>query len=379
MGSNPTYRDAMDIAIFGAGVAGMAAAVALQANGHRCRIYEKSLSHLDAGMAFILMPQALEGLASLGARLPMGAPLRRYLHRDEAGKVLFEVLMPGGVVCMRRRELLQALQARIPPGALIAGQGLSHFQFDGERARCAWLTAPPGATAGLSRPVTADLFIAADGVRSSARRALFPDMPSTPARVFEMVGLLQDRECAQWAGADFNKFHALGGGTAFGLLPTGGDTVVWYMQFDAQALPSGGLCSSQEAMAFVQRRLRGWAEPVAHAVARADFSKAYLWRPIEAGLPPSFHRANLVLAGDAAHPLLPFSSQGVSAAILDAIALAQALGSGGSIAEALLRYSIERRQACLPHVARGRELTEKFFEAVGGGGAIPMALPSSGH
>jgi 2-polyprenyl-6-methoxyphenol hydroxylase-like FAD-dependent oxidoreductase len=375
--SVPAPACALDVAIFGAGVAGLASAVALHAIGHRCHVYEQRVSNLEAGMAFILMPDALARLDALGVAAA-GHPIRRYAHRDQSGAVAFESLMPAGVRCVRRAQLLQALRARLPAQALLARQGgLSHFEFDDDgRVRRAWVTVPPDAEPGLLRPVTADLFIAADGTRSTSRQALFPGLHAAPARVFEVVGLLEDAESARWAGEDFNKFHALSGGTAFGLLPTGGDTLVWYLQFDAESLPPRGLRSAQDLVGFAHGRLEGWAAPVSRALARADFSKAHLWQPLDADPPASFHRANLVLTGDAAHPLLPFSSQGVSAAVLDAVTLADALRGDAPVATALERYSLERRGARLPYVTQGRALTQRFFEPVCGG-MLPMALTQS--
>ena len=93
--------------------------------------------------------------------------------------------------------------------------------------------------------------------------------------------------------------------------------------------------------------------------------RVHLWRPVETELIPQFHRANLALAGDAAHPLSPFTSQGVSSAIGDAVALAKAVDAvakGESTLEsALSGYSLERHAKCAPFVAKGRELSRDFL------------------
>lgn len=366
----------MKVAIYGAGVAGLATAAALQADGHHCQVHERCAARLDSGMAFILMPEALDGLRQLGvaaAQLP-GAALGHYLHRDQHGRVLARHALPSGVLCLQRRHLLQALLGRLSPApALHLDSRLCGLDFDADgQLRCGWAT--QGARTVVD--ITADLHVAADGHRSLARQALHPHWPSRPARVQEIVGLLHDADLVRWCGSDFNKFHALRGGTAFGLLPTGGDALVWYLQFDARLLPAGQRPSTPELQALVQACTAGWDEPVAHALARANCAQACLWRPIDADCPPAFHRGNLVLVGDAAHPLLPFSSQGVSSALLDAVALARLLRHAPAMDEALQRYSRERRAACLPHVARGREITDRFFEPAGGGG-IPMAMASA--
>ena len=50
----------MDIAIFGAGVAGLMTAIALRAQGHRCHIYERMRQGHETGMGFILMPEGID-------------------------------------------------------------------------------------------------------------------------------------------------------------------------------------------------------------------------------------------------------------------------------------------------------------------------------
>jgi 2-polyprenyl-6-methoxyphenol hydroxylase-like FAD-dependent oxidoreductase len=69
-----------------------------------------------------------------------------------------------------------------------------------------------------------------------------------------------------------------------------------------------------------------------------------------------------VLVGDAAHPLLPFTSQGVGAALDDALTLARCVtAKPNDLPSALATYSAER----LPHIARivdgGRALQEEFL------------------
>ncbi len=59
----------MNITIFGAGVAGLTAGITLGAQGHRCRIYERTRLGHESGMGFILMPEGIDCLQSLGVKL----------------------------------------------------------------------------------------------------------------------------------------------------------------------------------------------------------------------------------------------------------------------------------------------------------------------
>jgi 2-polyprenyl-6-methoxyphenol hydroxylase-like FAD-dependent oxidoreductase len=224
---------------------------------------------------------------------------------------------------------------------------------------------------GGSTRITADLFVSAEGVNSRARQLLFPDWPTTPDPVPEMVGLVRSIEAVRWAGRALNKFHAADGGVAFGVLPVGPEHVVWYLQFDSQRhpLPAEAMHSNNGAALarrrFVERLVGGWADPIPSLLAASDFSAVHLWRPIETGLIPQFHRGNLVLVGDAAHPLSPFTSQGVASALGDAVALAEAVDAATSgkttLEDALNRYSTERHAQCAPLLAKGLELTREFL------------------
>jgi len=111
-----TRGSAMDIAIFGAGIAGLMAAIALRAQGHRCHIYERMRQGQDTGMGFILMPEGIECLQSFGVKFGEqgGALLEKYCCRNSAGLGLYEQPLPAGTRSIRRRDLVAALMRALP-------------------------------------------------------------------------------------------------------------------------------------------------------------------------------------------------------------------------------------------------------------------------
>jgi salicylate hydroxylase len=347
----------MDVAIFGAGIAGLMTAITLRAQGHRCRLYERSRSGHEAGMGFILMPEAIECLRGLGVDLrsaSAGMSLHRYCHRDAGGRIVSEQRMPSGARSVRRRDLMAALARALPDdGAPSLGAALEGLEFDAAGNVSA-------ARLACGKRIEADLYVAADGLRSKARSALFPDWRVTPARVMEIVGVARCDLAQQGEQRNFNKFHADEGGIAFGVLPVDAHHAIWYLQFDSQRHPPPLPCA-QARRAFVTQRVGCWADPIPQQLAASDFSRVHLWRPVDTDLVPSFHRSNLVLVGDAAHPLLPFTSQGVSSAIADAVLLADAIGAEDDLPIALAAYTVERRGQCAPYIAKGRALTQNFL------------------
>jgi aspartate/methionine/tyrosine aminotransferase/2-polyprenyl-6-methoxyphenol hydroxylase-like FAD-dependent oxidoreductase len=364
----------MDIAIVGAGIAGLMTAVTLRSHGHHCRIYERMHKGQEAGMGFILMPEGIDCLQSFGVKLTgeySGAPLYRYCCRNSAGQILYEQPLPAGARSMRRRDLLAALLRALPAdGAPLFDAELAALQFDAAGN-------VTSARLNTGETIKADLYVSAEGIHSRARQAMFPGWPSTQAPVLEIVGLVRCPNTVRWAGHNFNKFHAASGGIALGALAVDSEHVIWYLQFDSRRYPppaENGKDAVQSRLEFVQNLVGDWADPVPHLVSITDFSRTHFWRPLDTDVVPRFHQGNLVLVGDAAHPLSPFTSQGVSSAVGDAVALSEALKSEPTVEAALARYSQERREQCAPYVAKGRELTRHFLSPqIGSTILLPIA------
>lgn len=358
----------MDIAIFGAGAAGLMTAITLHNTGHKVRVFERSCRNHEMGMGFILVPECVADLHSFGIEVP-GVTVNYYLHRDSQGAVLRQTTMPPGARGLRRRDLIAALIQALPAENILAF-GAELARLDAEASgeiTCATLNCPAGNTL-----VNADLYVSADGIASFARRALFPGWPAPAARVKELVGVVKCRDTVQWANNNFNKFHAAQGGIALGVLPVDTERVVWYLQFDAHRFPAPE--KSAEARHWFVAQLAGdWADPIPHLIAKTDFSQVHLWQPVDTDLIPRFSQGNLVLVGDAAHPFLPFTSQGVSAAVRDAVVLAKVLKDSPDLAAALSSYSRARYQPCKAYVTRGRELMQHFLDPQGIFIELPIA------
>jgi salicylate hydroxylase len=71
--------------------------------------------------------------------------------------------------------------------------------------------------------------------------------------------------------------------------------------------------------------------------------RTFLWGLFDHPPLASWVRGNLVLAGDACHPTLPFLAQGASMALEDAWVLAAELDVAGDIANGLRAYEARRK------------------------------------
>ena len=374
----------MQVAIFGSGIAGLMTAITLSRVGHSCRIFERSRAAHDAGMGFILVPEGIASMQRFGVDLSGamgGVRLEHYYCRDAAGKIVLKQTMPSGARGIRRRDLMAALVRALPSEeSLVFGAELDSLEFG---AAFQVTSARLNSSSGGER-IQADLYVGAEGIGSQARKALFPAWPVTQARVPEIVGLVRWARTLNWAGPNFNKFHAPGGGVAVGILPVDEEHVVWYLQFDAprfahslEALSGNDKAGADARRAFAESLVGDWAFPIPSLLAMTDFSRVHLWRPVETELVPYFHRGNLVLVGDAAHPLSPFTSRGVSSAVADAEALSRAvhkgITSGDNLAVALAGYTTERRAQRIPYIAKGNELKKLFLEPLNVDKLLPIA------
>src|SRR5262249_34991186 len=155
----------MDIAIFGAGIAGLMAAITLRAQGHHCHIYERARQGQETGMGFILMPEAIDCLQSFGVKLSGedgGSPLRRYCCRNSTGHILYEPPLPPGTRSIRRRDLIAALMHALPAESVP--------RFDAELDRLDFDASGKVTQAHLNTGATvkACLYVSAEGIHARA-------------------------------------------------------------------------------------------------------------------------------------------------------------------------------------------------------------------
>jgi 2-polyprenyl-6-methoxyphenol hydroxylase-like FAD-dependent oxidoreductase len=174
-------------------------------------------------------------------------------------------------------------------------------------------------------------------------------------------------ELAAELGTTFLKTVFADRGLAFGLLSPSADHVIGFMQFDTQRHGIPLRADGAGLLDFAAALLGCVPEPVASFLHNADPATAHLWRPLDGEVAASACASNAVLIGDAAHPLLPFSSQGVGSALDDAVALAGAIERAGGrrdlLPQALAGVCEERRRAVGRFVDGGRLILSHFVGA----------------
>ncbi|MBI3230606.1 MAG: FAD-dependent monooxygenase [Burkholderiales bacterium] len=347
----------MKIAIIGAGIAGLGLAIGLQRAGIAYSIHER-VGHLgQEGLGFILRQNGLDALAQLGQGVvdeveDAGAWLNHFTLRNPHGKVLLDQPLEGALG-IRRAALIQCMMNHVQADSVTMQHQCIGFEYDANGRAIA-------AKFDDGQQIEANLFVACDGSRSRVRQMLFPDAQLEPVRVHELVSIVHDAEMAAALEGRFLKTQQEEGCLSIGLVPCGGDRVIWYMQFDGTHTLAYD-SSEEQRRAFAQKLVGDWADPIPRLLKNSDWRGTHVWRTTDMDGLPTLHKNNIVLLGDAAHPMLTFTSQGVNSALDDAHQFCQLLEQGQPSAETIEAWAQKRLAEIAPMREMGRELAQQFL------------------
>jgi 2-polyprenyl-6-methoxyphenol hydroxylase-like FAD-dependent oxidoreductase len=335
--------------IIGAGIGGLAAAAGLSAAGWDVTACERAASLEPVGAGLALAPNGLRALDVIGAgdaarahavnqEIGLRRPDGRWLVRSSTDRVIAD-RFGDPVILLPRSRLIDALESRVPAGVIALPVEVTSAGPDGHVVT----------TAG---EIDADLVVAADGIGSAVRGALFPAHPGPRYAGFTTWRLLTP-EVPAGAGP-VPMAETWGRGSVFGVMPLSDGRVYCY----AAALAPAAGHSPDDELAELVRRFGGWHQPIPALLAMAAPGDVLRHDVAELAAPlPALHRGRVALLGDAAHPMTPNLGQGACQALEDAAVLARLAAAGGGSASdadgsraaaALARYTSLR----LPRTTR---------------------------
>ena len=300
--------------VIGAGIGGLAAAAGLCSAGWDVTAFERATSLEPAGAGLGLAPNGLRALDVVGA----GNPLRalavpqelgirrsdgRWLIRSTGHMIADRFGDP--VILVTRAAVIDTLTARVPDGVLSLGTEVTSVEPGGNAA------ARISTTAGQ---LEADLVVAADGIGSATRPALFPGHPG-----LRHTGLTTWRLLTGPVAGQVPMAESWGRGTVFGVMPLSDGRVYCYAA--ASAVPG---TRAGDELAELARLFGTWHEPIPALLANARPQDVLRHDVAELAAPlPSLHSGRAVLLGDAAHPMTPNLGQGACQALEDAAVISR--------------------------------------------------------
>lgn len=355
----------MKVVIIGGGIAGLTLANFLIGDQFEVVVNERAIGSLGGGHAFLMHSDGLSVLQELAevntavsgdcqiadqsTNLP-GQLVEQFSLRRPDGKEVQHLPLDNWR-CIKRTELSQYLYAKLPDSAIRNNRRFTHFIYEKDRI----------VAAGFENGEVeyGDLFIGADGGFSRVREAVWGTTAFVSGRVKEVVGIASNGELAEKYRGTFNKFQREDSGLAFGMIPSSGDELVWFMQYDPEI---SDIASETQAdlEAFCHRMMADFPALVTDILNSNDFSNSYIWKTRDFEVLSSFSHNNVVLIGDAAHLALPFTSAGTTNAMIDARMLASNLKQM-NYPDAFQSYYEQRSKEVAAHLKLGRALRDVFL------------------
>ncbi|OEU89355.1 monooxygenase [Streptomyces abyssalis] len=351
----------MRILIIGGGIAGTAAALALDKAGAQVSVHEAHPdSGADIGAFLTLASNGMLALAQFGAAEAVaraGFELTAMRLTGDTGSVVSTV--PLGETgdplrrfrCLRRAELCAVLREEAVRRGIDVRHGQRFVTATEDEA---------GVTAGFADGSTArgDLLLGADGIHSVVRPLTDPEATRpryAGQRVF--YGYTTEATPPNEPG----RIEMLRGSTAaMGYAVSPGGETFWFARVSAEELSDAEIAETTPAR-WRERLLpllRPDATPAADIVAATD-GRLMVTNARDLSTVTRWRTERMLLIGDAAHAASPATGQGASMALEDAVVLAKSLRDAPDTRSALERYERLRRPRVERNIVDSARLTPR--------------------
>lgn len=331
------------VAIVGAGMGGLTAAATLRQAGFKVDVYEQAPAFSRLGAGIQMSPNAMKVLRTIGLEpalreIAFQPPAQKSREFDtgeihlvlEMGEAL-EQRYGAPYLLLHRGDLHAELMKAVPEEIVHQGRKLVGLETRGERVE---LNFENGSKA------EADIVIAADGVHSPIRKQLFgaDELSFTGRTAYrttfkaDLLNGLDMDDCTKWWGPDRH-------------------IVIYYITrqrdevYFVTSVPDTEWTRESWSLQGDMQQLRAafaGFHPQVRAVLDACPS-SHKW-PINTREPlATWSQGNVVLLGDACHPMTPYMAQGAATSMEDAAVLTRVLSGGGDVGSAFRRYEATRK------------------------------------
>jgi len=345
----------LTIAVIGAGIGGLTAAVALRQAGFDVNVYEQAPELTEVGGGINLGANAARILyrLGLGDALDREAvrPLTTHQRRWQDGRTLqysplnprCEELYGAPHLTVHRADLLSTIASGFPSERIHLAHRLIGLADKGDRIEATFEHGPR---------ISADVLVGADGIHSTVRSVLLGEEAPTFARCVAYRGLVPVERIAD-LGLEIGAQSWLGPGAHLVHYFVSRGRLLNFVGWTEHDTWNREDWTDRATIARALAAFEGWHPQVCRIIAAAD--TCFVWALFDREPLPRWSVGRATMLGDACHPMYPFMAQGAAQAIEDGATLATCLVAGreGDPAEALERYERLRR----PRVTKLQEMS----------------------
>lgn len=331
------------VAIVGAGMGGLTLAATLRQAGFEVNVYEQAPEFTRLGAGIQMSPNAMKVLRSIGLESALRdfafQPPHQHSREWDTGEIHLTLEMGDQLeqtygapyLLMHRGDLHAALVSALPAEIIHRGKKFVGLENRGERTR---LVFEDGTHA------EADIVVGADGIHSPIRKQLFGNdrltfTGRTAYRTTFKAELLEGYEiddCTKWWGPDRHI-------VIYYITRTRDEVYFVTSVPDEEWSPESW--SLKGDMDQLRAAFEGFHPQVRHVLEKCPSS--HKW-PINVREPlERWSDGNVVLLGDACHPMTPYMAQGAASSMEDAAVLTRLLSEDGDLRSALTCYEAVRK------------------------------------
>ncbi len=328
------------VAIIGAGLGGLAVAIALRKLGYDVQVYEKAQDFRPVGGGLGLLPNGLNFLDAIEPGIVetiknSGCEVRTSVLKNTQGETIntnpgsrYQDKYGQPLITVWWWRLQQILASRLPSESIHLNHRCIGFEQD-DRGVSIYFDG--------GRSASADLLIGADGINSVIREALIGD---GKPRYLGSMSWRTVIECEQELLKPGELGFVRGNQEFMYLFNVGDGHISWLYR---KLSPDYTLSQDADKVkSQVLDQLADWGESL-RSLVEATPAERILEGPICDRLPiNSWSHRRVTLLGDAAHPMAPALAQGANSTFEDAYELAWCCSQASSIEEALATYEQRR-------------------------------------
>ncbi|MEM8774536.1 MAG: FAD-dependent oxidoreductase [Pseudomonadota bacterium] len=340
----------LDVAVIGAGIGGLASALALAQRGAQVTVYEQAPVISEVGAGIQISPNGFAVLRALGlgdavenAAVRADAVVLKN-HREHTVLRLDLARYGAGAYHLLHRADLIAILIKAAETAGVTVKTASNVEmisFD-----------EPGLHLKDGTKPKADLIIAADGVHSIARALL--NGASEP----EFSGQVAWRAVVPNKGSENQIYLYMGAHRHLVSYPLRGGTERNIVAVQERTEWASDSWSQTDRPDRLRQAFADFGPEVRDLLALVE--EPNLWGLFLHPVAERWHKGHVALLGDAAHPMLPFLAQGANMALEDAWVLTSYVVAERDLTQALARYQSARNARVGRVVNAARNNAKKY-------------------